>query len=359
MAYSLAILGGGPAGASAAITAARRGLDVVLIEAGKFPRHKVCGEFVSAEALRLLADLLSSTALIDEAPRIRESRVFVDGRKLALSVDPPAASVSRHRLDFALWEAAGKAGVTRLEQARALWVKREDGFVIGLANREMRAQAVIDATGRWSNLHPQPISRDAARWIGCKAHFFVSNPASSCDLYFFDGGYCGVQPISDHAVNVSAMVRADVARDLAGVLAQSAELRERSGGWSPATVPVSTAHLNFHQPRTSLDGILLCGDAAAFLDPFAGDGISMALHTGCLAACAAAEYLSGRCSLLAARHRYTQSHRELIQPALRSAARLRRLVTMPRALRAGALSLLDIPIVGSWAVRKTRVRVAV
>ncbi|HET9741198.1 MAG TPA: FAD-dependent monooxygenase [Terriglobales bacterium] len=359
MPYSLAVLGGGPAGASAAITAARLGIDVVLIEAGKFPRHKVCGEFISAEALDLLAGLLSSTALIHEAPRIRESRVFVDGRKLALSVDPPAASVSRHRLDFALWEAAGKAGVTRLERARALWVKREDDFVIGLGDREVHAQAVIDATGRWSNLHPQPINRDGARWIGCKAHFLESNPASSCDLYFFEGGYCGVQRINDISVNVSAMVRADVARDLAGVLAQSAELRERSGGWSPATVPVSTAHLNFHPPRTSLDGILLCGDAAAFLDPFAGDGISMALHTGRLAACAVAEFLSGSCPLDVAINSYAQSHRELIQPALRSAARLRRLIAMPRALRAGALSLLDIPIVGSWAVRKTRVRVAV
>ena len=155
------------------------------------------------------------------------------------------------------------------------------------------------------------------------------------------------------------MVRADVARDLAGVLARNSDLRERSRTWSPATVPVSTAHLNFHEPQTSLNSVLLCGDAAAFLDPFAGDGISMALHTGRLAANALAEHLRGRSSLKAAVERYRRAHRELIQPALRNAARLRRLIAMPKVLRAGALTLLDIPVVGSWAVRKTRVRVAV
>ena len=56
--FDLAIIGGGPAGASAAITAARLGARVALLEAGEFPRHKVCGEFVSAESLDILRDLL-------------------------------------------------------------------------------------------------------------------------------------------------------------------------------------------------------------------------------------------------------------------------------------------------------------
>jgi flavin-dependent dehydrogenase len=57
--YDLIVVGGGPAGTSAAITCARHGARVLLLERGQFPRHKVCGEFVSAESLELLSDLLA------------------------------------------------------------------------------------------------------------------------------------------------------------------------------------------------------------------------------------------------------------------------------------------------------------
>ena len=81
MPYDLIIIGGGPAGTSAAISAARGGASVLLLDRGRFPRHKVCGEFVSAESLSLLTDLLDQehSALLPEAVRISAARVFLDG----------------------------------------------------------------------------------------------------------------------------------------------------------------------------------------------------------------------------------------------------------------------------------------
>src|ERR1700688_1490182 len=111
--YDLIIIGGGPAGTSAAISAARSGASVLLLERGRFPRHKVCGEFVSAESLGLLTDLLDSdhAALLRNAIRIPQARVFLDGRVVQTAVDPPAASIARLDLDAALWHAAEGAGV--------------------------------------------------------------------------------------------------------------------------------------------------------------------------------------------------------------------------------------------------------
>src|SRR5882724_13604913 len=108
MPHDLTIVGGGPAGTSAAISAARQGATVLLLERGRFPRHKVCGEFVSAESLNLLADLLDSghAALLRDAIRIPRARLFVDGRTLRTTVDPPAASIARVDLDAALWHSA-------------------------------------------------------------------------------------------------------------------------------------------------------------------------------------------------------------------------------------------------------------
>ncbi len=78
--YDLIVIGGGPAGTSAAITAARSGARVLLLERGRFPRHKVCGEFVSAESLDLLAALLDSqyAALQHDAIRIPRARLYLD-----------------------------------------------------------------------------------------------------------------------------------------------------------------------------------------------------------------------------------------------------------------------------------------
>src|SRR5882724_10705001 len=113
MLYDLIIIGGGPAGTSAAITAARLGSRVLLLERGRFPRHKVCGEFISPQSLALLRSLLVSTGaqrLLSEAPRISSARVFIGEQMLEARIVPPAASLSRYVLDATLWDAARHAG---------------------------------------------------------------------------------------------------------------------------------------------------------------------------------------------------------------------------------------------------------
>src|ERR1700683_5059049 len=102
--YDLIVIGGGPAGTSAAIACARNGVRVLLLERGRFPRQKVCGEFVSAESLELLNNLFDAKhrARLSDAIRIERTRVFLDGRILLAPVQPAAASIARLELDDAL-----------------------------------------------------------------------------------------------------------------------------------------------------------------------------------------------------------------------------------------------------------------
>ena len=308
MLYDLTVIGGGPAGTSAAISAARQGARVLLLDRGRFPRHKVCGEFVSAESLSLLSNLLDSqcATLLRDSLRIPRARLFLDGRSLHTVVNPPAASIARLDLDAALWLSAGKAGADARQQVTVHNVTGSGPFRFATSEGEFESRALVNASGRWSNLNlpPAETGRPREKWLGVKAHFAEPDPSLSVDLYFFEGGYCGVQPVavagdnsSGGRVNASAMVRADVASSLPEVFAQHPGLRERSQNWVLLSEPVSTSPLIFRTPQPERDGILMVGDAAGFVDPFVGDGISLALRSGALAAQSLGPFFGGEISL--------------------------------------------------------------
>jgi flavin-dependent dehydrogenase len=177
------------------------------------------------------------------------------------------------------------------------------------------------------------------------------------DLYFFEGGYCGVQPIAASGINVCALVRAEVARNLQQVFARNRSLWRRSRAWEALTETVSTSPVFFREPKPLRAGVVCAGDAAGFLDPFAGDGISLALHSGALAAGSLAPYLEGRAALTDAAQAYAGEYRRAFLPAFRNAARLRRLFSLPRPARAPVLAALRSRRIGGWMVAATRARV--
>lgn len=354
--YDLAVIGGGPAGTSAAITAARHRKRVLLLERGRFPRHKVCGEFVSGESLGLLSELGRGSPelarLIADAPRITSGRIFADGRTLQTPIEPAAASIPRYDLDHALWAAAEALGVECRQAAAVERIEDSRPYRLHSWAGDFEAVSILRATGRWSNLsrHDQPHPA-SAKWLGVKAHYREQAPAPSVDLYFFDGGYCGIQPVGTDLINVCAMARTDRARRIEEVFEQSPPLRERSREWAQVTDAVTTAPLVFRKP-TPLDGeVLLAGDAAGFVDPFVGDGISIALRSGVLAAEAIVDGAPER-----AAERYQRAYAQTVLPVFRSASKLRQLMELPRFLRAPILRFLGTPIAARYVVRKTRAR---
>ncbi|HEY2115246.1 MAG TPA: hypothetical protein VGJ51_09155, partial [Candidatus Angelobacter sp.] len=218
-----------------------------------------------------------------------------------------------------------------------------------------KARAVVNATGRWSRLTQFDVA-GKDKWLGLKAHFTESSPPQSVDLYFFPGGYCGVTPVSANSVNACAMVRSDVAHTLEEVFAKEPHLWQRSRAWQPLFAAVTTSPLYFREPETECDGMLLAGDSAGFIDPFAGDGISLALQSGSLAAESIIPFLHGSCSLEQAHRQYHAVYRKRFTPAFRNAARLRAALAAPKWVRNTALAFAAIPGVGKMLVRGTRAR---
>lgn len=332
-----------------------------MLESGRFPRHKVCGEFVSHESLNVLKAVLHAKehSLIFESPRIAQCRVFIDDKHLGARITPPALSIARFDLDAALWRSCSEAGVEGRDNCAVQAVERddEDLFSVQSSCGEFQSRAVVNASGRWSSL-TRPRS-PAQRWIGIKAHFSEFSPPPSVDLYFFKEGYCGVQPVmhagDSDVVNVCAMVQAGQARTLAEVARFHPKLYERSFAWRPLMQPVTTSQLIFHDPEPVKDRLFQVGDAATFVDPFIGDGISLALRSGVLAAECLAGLFSGDNDLSGSLTLYRRRYQKELAHVFEASSMLRRFLGWPRFLRRPVLNLVaSAPAIANRIVGITR-----
>src|SRR5271166_3522809 len=357
----LAIIGGGPAGSSAAITAARTGAKVGLFEARDFPRHKVCGEFVSAESLNLLAGLLQDTpgvaSVFARAPAIGLMRLLLGGRVIEVELSPPGLSITRYDLDVLLWDAAQRAGAEVHSNCEVTGGDGAGPFTLQSSSGSYSAKAVIIAAGRWSQFTPDRTLPPGPRWIGLKAHFREPKARPSTDLYFFENGYCGVQPVAADAVNACAMVRSDRATSLEQVFVLHPKLAERAAGWHALMQPVSTAPLVFREPQPVSDSMIFVGDAAAFIDPFSGDGISIALRSARVASECLCEFLLGRSSLVDAVAAYQREYDRQFAPLISAASRVRSLFSLPAIAKPAVFELLRLPGLIPYVIRKTRTSV--
>ncbi len=360
--YDLIVIGGGPAGTSAAITSARNGYRVLLLERGRFPRHKVCGEFVSAESLELLKWLLGDAEqdLLRNSITLSESRLLLDGRSVRIPVTPHAASIARHDLDLALWNAATNAGVTTLQETSVRGIEGQQPFRVQTTAGEFHGRVVINASGRWSNLNQAAAPSNGTRWLGLKAHFHGETDPS-VDLYFFKDGYCGVQPVrspdGEVLVNACALFQASERTTWEDLFSRHPVLAERTSNWTAAFSPLSTFPVTFRTPQPVSGTIFNAGDAAGFVDPFVGDGIALALRSGNLAARHAGSFLGGHSDLKSALRLYESDYRRRLRPVYNVSSLLRKFLVLPRGLRMPFLAACEhSPRIAQYLVAATRSR---
>src|SRR5438034_2275290 len=214
----LIVIGGGPAGTAAALEARRRGLTVSIWERDRFPRHKVCGEFISAESLMILEEEISFAAYRPAVIR-RSEFISPRGRVHGFALPHAARGLSRRLLDRALWRAAAARGAEMHEGEGARSVERippvngrpiewELRSVSGIKGRSL---ALAICAGRWWSLEgiPGPANSGGAHggeWFGAKAHFAKISASDAVEMYYFPGGYCGLAPIEDGLYNACCLV---------------------------------------------------------------------------------------------------------------------------------------------------------
>lgn len=321
------VIGGGPAGSTAAFKLASAGFEVTLIDRSRFPREKVCGESLSPGAMTRLRtiglwdDSVATTAPVPWAVsgmRLSTSNgaSFV-GRYRSGTGTAPGGVIRRRDLDHHLLASAGARGVRVLEGVEALSAETSrDGDacvrtrrVGGSVEQSLHATRVVVADGRRSFVARQLgfLSRDSEaagerRWA-VRAHCEgVSGLADLAEMHVADGAYCGIAPISATAANVCYVLLqpgldplyahgdAVFRRDLQRFPAIAARL-ESSRLLGPVRV---IGPLRLSAGRRPTQGpFIACGDTTGFLDPFTGEGIAHAIASGSAAANAVAASIRG------------------------------------------------------------------
>jgi menaquinone-9 beta-reductase len=308
--FDVAIAGAGPAGSSAAIRLALNGARVLLIEEKKFPRAKLCGEFISPECITHFQQLgVVDQMLSAGATSIRETVFYsARGQKVAVPSEwftfgATALGLSRSEMDYRLLEHAKTVGVTVLEAAHAAELILENKFVCGVKVRtsdglhDYKARITIDATGRNRALarhfdpghQPRPIQRKRSL-VAFKAHLKNARVApGACEIYFYSGGYGGLSEIENGLSNLCFIVSARDVRSCGSD--PNRVLREVVMQNSRAAKTLEHARLDCPWLSVSLEGfgrktlspangLFTIGDAASFIDPFTGSGMLMALESG-------------------------------------------------------------------------------
>jgi flavin-dependent dehydrogenase len=293
------IAGGGLGGAAAAIVLARAGRSVVLIEKESRSQHKVCGEFLSQEALSYLHALGVDVVALGAVPI---TAVRLTGRfGVSESLLPFAAlSLTRLRLDAELLGLAEAAGATILRGRTVQALERTgDRWQAELDNETLvSAGSAFLATGKHDlHDHQRPRGRQGDL-IAFKMYWKLAPEQSAglnghVELLLYRGGYGGLQPVEAGAANLCCLVQRDEylraggrwSSLLAAMRRACPHLDRRLSGAEPLlSRPLAVSSIPYGLVREPISDLWVLGDQAVVIPSFTGDGMSIALHSGCLAA---------------------------------------------------------------------------
>jgi menaquinone-9 beta-reductase len=281
MPRELTIVGGGLAGLTLGIALRDAGLPVTIVEAGHYPRHRVCGEFISGRGQAVLSQL-GLEARLTEAGMIHATHAqFFAGPRQSpmLGLPRPAWLISRHTLDALLADAFRERRGTLQTNTR---------WTAGYASA-----GVVRATGR----KPGPVVK-GDRWLGLKAHAVKVSLPVDLELHFTPAGYVGLSRLPGGSVNVCGLFRIRSSRpeDIFELLRgeEGSALRRRLSGaaWVDGS-RCSTGGLFFGTVKDSVPECVV-GDAFAMIPPLTGNGMSMAIESAALAVESLIDYALGR-----------------------------------------------------------------
>ena len=354
------IVGGGPAGAAAAIRLAAAGREALLIERQAEPHHKVCGEFLSIETQDIVRRLGVDCGAQGAVP-IEHVSIHAGKGTASASLPFRALSLSRRQLDAALLDRAQQSGAKLKRGLSVQAVAREtDGWSVRCDDgANLQARHLIVATGKYG-LRGVSDSRDGSL-VGLKMHLRLAGGGNSSlarrvELFMLDRAYVGLELIEHGVANLCLVMAREQAAQLGpGWLAlrdHLAAAHAQLAGYLDGAAPQFEKPLAVVCPEgghihdESEPAAYRVGDRLAHIPPFTGDGMAIAVASGALAA---EHILAGQSPAV-----YLHAARALTERPIRLAAMVSKLGSSRagRTFLVGAAAL--VPGLIAAVTRRTR-----
>lgn len=312
----IVIIGGGLAGLISAIQLIRAGIPCTVIEKKSYPFHRVCGEYISNEALPFLkaSGLYPVEMALPQMKRFQISSV--KGRSCILPLDLGGFGISRYAFDHFLYRIAKKEGVFFELNTEAISVRFDsDGFMIQTQYGSMTSDLVIGSFGKRSKIDIQQnreFIHKRSPYVGVKYHIRSDHPNDLISLHNFPGGYCGVGNVEEGITNLCYLSHRDNVRKFGdihemerAVLHQNPFLKNI---FSQSTFifgkPEVINEISFETKSPVENHILMSGDAAGMITPACGNGMAIAIHSAKILSSLIIQYCSDKINREVLEQRY-------------------------------------------------------
>ncbi|MFD2562281.1 NAD(P)/FAD-dependent oxidoreductase [Aquimarina rubra] len=285
------IIGGGLAGLTSAIHLAKSQIPVVIIEKDVYPKHKVCGEYISNEVLPYL-DFLDINLTHLKPTSISELNIStIKGNMIKSKLPLGGFGISRYTLDYNLWNLAKSLGVQMIND-EVLDIKyNHKTFEVTTANNDvLTSDYVIGAYGKRSGLDKnlkRDFSQKKSPWLAVKAHYKAHFDSKTVALHNFDGGYCGLSLVENNTVNACYLVNyksfkkyKNIKEFEKNVLYNNPHLKDFfENSELVFEKPITIGQINFDKKKPVENHIFMLGDAAGLIHPLCGNGMAMAIQS--------------------------------------------------------------------------------
>ena len=288
----IVIVGGGLAGLVNAIILSSAGLNVLLIEKKSYPFHRVCGEYISNEALPFLNSIGAEISSLNPSLIKRLLISAPSGSVIETELGLGGFGISRYKLDHHLYQLALKQGVEFRLNTTVIDIKyKQKAFTIVLAEGpEIKSNLVIGSFGKRSSLD-RTMKRDffykRSPYIGVKYHIRTKLPSDLISLHNFKNGYCGISRIEDGKYCLCYLSDKENIQ-----LHGSIEAMEEKIIWKNPRLkeifnhaefiydkPEVINEISFEKKSPVENHVLMSGDSAGMITPLCGNGMAMAIHS--------------------------------------------------------------------------------
>ncbi|MBO3115299.1 FAD-dependent oxidoreductase [Winogradskyella sp. DF17] len=303
--FDVVVVGGGLAGLCSAIHLAKSKFKVLLLEKNTYPKHKVCGEYISNEVLPYVK-WLGFDPFSFSAKRISNFELTTHNNKhISARLPLGGFGMSRFEMDYQLAQIALDNNVTFIHTS-VIDIKFEEASdefkTTTKSGDNYRSKIVIGAYGKRSNLDvtlKRKFIKNRAPYLGVKAHVSGNFPEDKVALHNFKGGYCGVSKVENDYINLCYITNfksfkkfKDIKSFQEQVLFKNKALRSIfTESIMEFTKPLTISQISFDTKTPVENHILMCGDTAGMIHPLCGNGMGMAIRSAQLASDLIIEYL--------------------------------------------------------------------